>query len=48
MPTLSQDVLEEIEHEIMDLVEENKILRAERDALLAEIQRIKAAHPDLL
>ena len=37
MPTLSREQLEEIEHEIQDLVEENEELRRDNAALKARV-----------
>ena len=42
MPTLAQEQIDEIEHEMADLVDENKELRQANTALLAELARIKA------
>ena len=50
MPTLPQEQIDEIEHEMADLVHENAELRKRIQGLEwaeVEIRRIKAAYPDL-
>jgi len=42
MPTLSWEQIHEIEHDVADVVDENKELRKANAALLAELARIKA------
>ena len=41
MPTLSKDMIAEIEHEMADLVEENAMLREINAALKAALQQEK-------
>ena len=42
MPTLAQEQIDEIEHEMADLVDALNEMTRQRDAAVAELARIKA------
>jgi len=44
MPTLSKAMLREIEQDMGDLIDQLREVTIERDALLAELRRIKATN----
>ena len=48
MTLVRDDAIEVLESEITSYIDEIASITLERDALLKELQRIKAAYPDLV